>query len=533
VLNAQRSMKIFLCHAHADRGSVHVLHNQLTKIGMDVWLDKERLLPGQDWELEIRNAVSEADIVIVCLSKQFSQAGFRQKEVRLALDTAMEKPEGEIFIIPARLEECDVPSSLRTRHWVDLFDERGYERLLQTLHEQAKKIHADSDFWETKPTSPAKTTSQTFSVKPHQTISKLGQPAKEKWYNHPALISISLIASLIGIMTFVTGRDKIIDFFSNEVPTAEATLSSTLTPTFPILPKYDFAENLCSAAWSNSTDSLICPGQEETSGGFVMTVDRPKSENGSAGNAVGILIALPSITDSQIQGVYSEYTIAEGDRFRATIGCESGFTLCRVGFRLDYQNSAGEIRNFWSFRERYDGWTYNTDLDLSRLAGQTVKFILVIDSDGSSTGDRALWISPRIENPDYPNPADCKDWAQFIVDVTVPDGTRFQPSERFTKTMRFKNIGTCAWTPGYRFIFDGGEKMNGHDSQTLDGYVLPGQFVDLSLELQAPERGGHYIGYWKFQNDSGESFGLGREANNSIWVEINVGYSVIGFTPTP
>jgi len=77
--------------------------------------------------------VREADVVVVCLSKQFNQAGFRQKEVRLALDTAMEKPEGEIFIIPARLEECDNLNSLQHLHWLDLFEKDGYERLMRTL----------------------------------------------------------------------------------------------------------------------------------------------------------------------------------------------------------------------------------------------------------------------------------------------------------------------------------------------------------------------------------------------------------------
>ena len=77
------------------------LYPRLTKAGVDAWLDKEKLLPGADWELEIRKAVRESDVVVVCLSKQFNQAGFWQKEMRLALDTAMKKPEGEIFIIPA------------------------------------------------------------------------------------------------------------------------------------------------------------------------------------------------------------------------------------------------------------------------------------------------------------------------------------------------------------------------------------------------------------------------------------------------
>ena len=129
----KRPLKVFLCHAHAGRDAVRALYNRLVKDGVDAWFDKEKLLPGQDWELEIRRAVREADVVVVCLSKQFNQAGFRQKEVRLALDTAMEKPEGEIFIIPARLEECDNLESLRKWHWVDLFEDDGYEMLMRAL----------------------------------------------------------------------------------------------------------------------------------------------------------------------------------------------------------------------------------------------------------------------------------------------------------------------------------------------------------------------------------------------------------------
>ncbi len=138
----KRPLKVFLCHAHADRDAVRALYTRLTKDGVDAWLDKEKLLPGQDWELEIRRAVREADVVVVCLSKQFNQAGFRQKEVRLALDTAMEQPEGEIFIIPARLEECDTLESLRKWHWVDLFEEGGYEGLIHALRSRTDKIDA-------------------------------------------------------------------------------------------------------------------------------------------------------------------------------------------------------------------------------------------------------------------------------------------------------------------------------------------------------------------------------------------------------
>ena len=138
----KRPLKVFLCHAHADRDPVRGLYARLTQDGVDAWLDKAKLLPGQDWELEIRKAVREADVVVVCLSKQFNQAGFRQKEVRLALDTAMEKPEGEIFIIPARLDECDNLESLRKWHWVNLFEADGYEMLMRAFRARANRIGA-------------------------------------------------------------------------------------------------------------------------------------------------------------------------------------------------------------------------------------------------------------------------------------------------------------------------------------------------------------------------------------------------------
>ena len=138
----KRKLKVFLCHAHSDAVAVSTLFHYLRREGVDVWLDKEKLLPGADWDFEIRRAVQETDVVVVCLSKQFNQAGYRQKEVKIALDTAMEKPDGEIFVIPARLEECDTLESLRKWHWVDLFESDGRGRLMRALYARAERVGA-------------------------------------------------------------------------------------------------------------------------------------------------------------------------------------------------------------------------------------------------------------------------------------------------------------------------------------------------------------------------------------------------------
>ncbi len=131
-------LSVFLCHPSGDKGRVRDLYRRLRADGFAPWLDEEDLLPGQDWEREIRRAVRAADVVLVCLSAHsVTKRGFVQKEIRLALDVADEQPEGTIYIIPARLEECEVPDRLRPLHWVDLFEPRGYERLLDALRRRA------------------------------------------------------------------------------------------------------------------------------------------------------------------------------------------------------------------------------------------------------------------------------------------------------------------------------------------------------------------------------------------------------------
>jgi formylglycine-generating enzyme required for sulfatase activity len=102
-------------------------------------LDEEDLLPGQKWQREIPKAVRASDVVIVCLSQAaLNKAGYVQEEIKFALDIADQQPEEAIFLIPVRLEACDVPERLQGLHWVNLYDERGYGRLIRALQEKAK-----------------------------------------------------------------------------------------------------------------------------------------------------------------------------------------------------------------------------------------------------------------------------------------------------------------------------------------------------------------------------------------------------------
>ena len=126
--------RVFLCHASADRASVRRLYDQLVRNGFLPWLAEEDLLPGEDWARAISDAVRGADFVVVCLSAASTNtAGYVQKEIKLALDVADYQPDGSIFVIPARLEECELPQRLMHLHRVDLFADGGFSRLTRAL----------------------------------------------------------------------------------------------------------------------------------------------------------------------------------------------------------------------------------------------------------------------------------------------------------------------------------------------------------------------------------------------------------------
>lgn len=135
---ANSPLRIFLCYAHDDKPAVRELYQRLCADGIDAWLDEKNLLPGQDWQREIHQAVRKSDVVIVCLSRgSINKEGYVQKEIKFALDIAEEKPDDIIFLIPLKLEECDMLERLNRWHWVDYFNVDGYSLLMRSLRTRA------------------------------------------------------------------------------------------------------------------------------------------------------------------------------------------------------------------------------------------------------------------------------------------------------------------------------------------------------------------------------------------------------------
>lgn len=132
-----KQLRIFLLYARGDQEAVYRLYRRLVREGAEVWLDQEKILPGQDWQYEIHQAIYSSDLVIACISRQFNkQGGYRHEELKIALKRAHSLPQGKVFLIPAHLEPCDMAEPLRRWQRVDLFERRGYERLLRILRQQ-------------------------------------------------------------------------------------------------------------------------------------------------------------------------------------------------------------------------------------------------------------------------------------------------------------------------------------------------------------------------------------------------------------
>lgn len=128
---------VFVCYAREDLERARVLYAALREAGVKPWLAYEDILPGQDWEYEIEQALTRSRYVLALLSSHsVSRKGFIQKELAHALDVVSGLPPSSIFLIPARLDACEpLDGRLQRLHWVDLFPEYedGLRRILRVL----------------------------------------------------------------------------------------------------------------------------------------------------------------------------------------------------------------------------------------------------------------------------------------------------------------------------------------------------------------------------------------------------------------
>ncbi len=155
----EQQSQIFLAHASEDKDTVLELYDLLKKKGYKPWLDVKDLMPGQNWRTEIPKAIDNSDFVILCLSQtSVRKQGYLQREFRLALNKYAEKTPETIFLIPLKLDDCQVPDlqlpelgvNLRDIQWLKYWEADGFDNLVRAIEHQL----SESDRTSTKVIAP-------------------------------------------------------------------------------------------------------------------------------------------------------------------------------------------------------------------------------------------------------------------------------------------------------------------------------------------------------------------------------------------
>lgn len=111
--------------------------------------------------------------------------------------------------------------------------------------------------------------------------------------------------------------------------------------------------------------------------------------------------------------------------------------------------------------------------------------------------------------------------AEFVRDVTYPDGTYVAPGSSFRKTWRLRNAGTQSWTTDMALVYTGGDAA-ALPSVKIPYTVAPGSYIDLSVNLTAPTYGGTFSGQWMLKAPDGTLFGVGCNGATPIWVSVSL-----------
>ena len=140
VFEASNRIHVFLAYAEEDRPVVRKLYAALQQAGFEPWMDQEKLLAGQNWPRAIERAIDLSSFFLGCFSQRSTvKRGHFQSELRYALDLAARIANDQIFLLPVRLNHCELPRKIaRKVHCVDLFPdwEKGISTLVEAMWHQ-------------------------------------------------------------------------------------------------------------------------------------------------------------------------------------------------------------------------------------------------------------------------------------------------------------------------------------------------------------------------------------------------------------
>jgi len=143
----EKETNVFISYAREDHTIAYKIYNDLKKLGIKVWIDKEELRPGEKWKTTIKQTIKSSSHFLALFSpNSLSKKGFVQKEVKIAIEVLDELPDSEIYFIPIRLNECKIADEkLQDIQWVDFFPsyDEGLNQVLRVLKPESKSVQKE------------------------------------------------------------------------------------------------------------------------------------------------------------------------------------------------------------------------------------------------------------------------------------------------------------------------------------------------------------------------------------------------------
>jgi prophage maintenance system killer protein len=134
----------FLSYVRENAATVDRLASDLTARGVLVWLDRERIMPGQRWRDAIRDGIRSGDVFIACFSAEYlaRDRSYMNEELTLAIEELRQRPMNHSWFIPVSLDGSSIPAraigpgeTINDLQWVNLASDwnRGVDMIAKTI----------------------------------------------------------------------------------------------------------------------------------------------------------------------------------------------------------------------------------------------------------------------------------------------------------------------------------------------------------------------------------------------------------------
>lgn len=128
---AGRRWDVFVAYASPDRDRARVLHRELVRAGLSVFLDAVELRPGDNWHRELPRHLRSSTVVVTLVSNHTAGAEYANAEVILAVEQV--RRDG-IRLVPLRLHPgADLPYGTQGLQALDYFDDASTRRVVKAI----------------------------------------------------------------------------------------------------------------------------------------------------------------------------------------------------------------------------------------------------------------------------------------------------------------------------------------------------------------------------------------------------------------